>query len=333
MAWRILLTALLALSVMVSTPAAAQDLLVLQLADDPEGQALEQAWILELSLALLDHAAVLSPVDAVRFKTWSLGAQVDQVRPLLAAGDAVAVAWLDASQPERIDVTLVFVSDDRAVARLLQAERAVEPLAELALGVQEVLSVGPQLPAAPLVPEPVPEPRGVAGQTGPPAPPVGSSQEVILGAAGEWDPPGVPGASGRLGAQVRVERALAAGPRLRLDAALSGQLGVPTTGAQGRAWSAALVPAVGAQLWRGPVGLRLALEVPVHRVVVEDQISWGAKVRAGPSVAVSWRTLRLEAGVGVALLRHQVVDLGSDQVVWDSGWLDVVTLLAWVPGS
>jgi hypothetical protein len=297
----------------------AQDLLVLSLAQDTAGRVLEEQYVEELALTLDAGTAQLWDLGDPAFQGLALGDQVESVRLLLAQEGAVAVGWLDGRPVDRIDLTLVFVSEDRAVARLLQAQRDGEPVPELALATREVLAALAPVAIAP-APEPLPAPPVVAV---PPQTPSG----VLVGLVFEADAPGAPGASGRLGLGVRWHRALRDQTLIEVGGSL--QLGPPRTvgGRQVQVVSGA--PSLGLQHWFGLWGPRLTLDVPVHRVTVDGEQSWGGAVRLAPGLGVQAKTFRVELSLALAPVRHQVRDRTTHELVWDSGWADLVLALAW----
>lgn len=109
------------------------------------------------SVLLLDHGAapeedrfhqeLALSLDEVRlhdapegFPLMPLSEQLDWVRPLLDEGDVLAVVWLDPTQAERLAVSVAFVSEDRAVVRLLELPREAGAEARLALAARELLA-------------------------------------------------------------------------------------------------------------------------------------------------------------------------------------------------
>ncbi|MCB9764519.1 MAG: hypothetical protein H6739_32390 [Alphaproteobacteria bacterium] len=270
--------------------ASAQGVLLLDLSDAPEEDRFHQ----ELALTLDDVR--LQPTGP-GFVTAPLAAQLDVARPLLEDEAVQAVAWLDATDPAQLRVSVAFVAEDRAVVRLLEVPREPGAEARLALATRELLAEAYQLEDLPPPPPPPPPPEA------PPEP----SWAWTAGGSLTWPPQTLAGGL-RPGLGAAVERR--AGP-LWLG------LGVEVQLARAH-WRVG--PGLSAR-W-GPV----SLGVRADRTALAWQTVWQPRVTAGLSHRFAPGPM---VGLELALtpLRDEVLD--GEEVLYNSGWIELGVKVGW----
>ncbi len=126
----------LVLALFLPGPSVAADLIVLRLAEPPAEQ--EAAFLSELRLSLPGHRIHDAPAPRAEFATLSLPSQLDALRPLLTGPNSAAV-WLDPGGGAELLALLVFQSDGRAMARVVQGDRGEGGLGVLVTTLGELL--------------------------------------------------------------------------------------------------------------------------------------------------------------------------------------------------
>jgi hypothetical protein len=259
-------------------------LIFLDLSSDPAEDRLAE----ELQLAGVQVSWASAPDG---FGTFSLPAQLDQVRPGLAPG--APTAWL-VVDGDALHLSIAFVEAERAVVRVADAPRGAE--ARLALTARELVSTAVPAAPAPLPPAPAPSPAI-------PAPAPARGLDWHLSATGTFP---VPVLAPRAGVEVEVGATLGLAVGLQLGAGQ--QRG---TGSLVGRWRS-LRAGVGADLvhlpwvvWVEPRA-ELGLCLPAHRAVfvepriratvLRDQVTRGDDVlydsgwvEAG--VVIGWRQI------------------------------------------
>ena len=249
------------------------------------------------------HEELLLSLDDVRiqpaqagFSTASMGDQLDAVRPFLEEQGLDAVVWLDAGDAERLRVSVAFVSEARAVIRMLEVPRGAGAEAQLALAVRELLHQAYAtllaIPEAPTV-EPVAEEVAL-----PESPGLGVGVDWAIG--GLW--PAEAMAGGLRGA-MRVGVTTPAGP-VEIGTGLS---------TDGRPGQARIGPVLGAG--RGGLWLRAG----VDRTWLEGLTIWQSRVDLSYHLDIV-ESLGVEAALRFAPVRDQVLD--GETLRYDSGRIE-----------
>ncbi len=316
----------LGLILLLARTALGGDVLVLELAGAPEAQASEQRFVEELSLALDELSVAPRPLDAPGFVRAPLTAQVARVRPLLGDGRSVAVAWLDQLGPSQLGLAVVFVTDDRAVVRLVQAEVTGpgEAEAELALAAREILwsALGPP-PAELAVAPPAPSAE--------PAPVVASTDPRLLGArvtaVGEVALLGAEGPGPRFGLEAALD--LFVQDRLGVGLGVAGATSAlgEVEGTEVRV--SRITPALRAQLWTLPLAPFAQVGVPFTWLQVPGDVAVMVTPRVSVGVTGHWGSLMVEGRVGYLFFRDVLELYSTGNLVYDSGRVEVGLSVGW----
>jgi len=302
--------------------ALADEVVVLQLAEDTGGQASEQRFVEELALALDEVAVTPRPVDNPGFARAPLTAQVERVRPWLGSGKADAVAWLDQLGAGQLGLAVVFVTDDRAVVRLVQAEVGPDAEADLALAAREILwsALGDVDPAA-----------GTAAPVAAEEPVATVGRRQVLGARlslqGALSPVGAVGPTARMGLEGAMDVFIQ--ERLGVGLAVSGWT-TPLTELSGLEVRASQVgPALRLQLWSWPVAPFVQVGVPVVWVQIDEELATLVSPRASVGLSGTWGSLMLELRGGVLLFEDQIIHGPTDTQIYGSGRFEVALGVGW----
>lgn len=262
---------------------------------DQSDAAEEDRFHEELALSLPTVHLREGPAD---FSQTTLADQLDVVRPMLEASDTSAVAWLDASEPTLLRVSVAFVESDRAIVRVLDMPREPGAEARLALATRELLSsvyaeeIGLTAPEVVEVPVEVPTPASPW------------SARVTLGGVATTTP-----AAGGLrgGFGLGAERAVG-----------------------GWAIGGGLETQLGASQWRvGPV-MTLRREVLLVGARADwTQLDWTSHVQPRVFVGLRWPSEGLNAEVRATLapIRDEVFQ--GKVLLYDSGRAEFSINLGW----